>query len=346
MIHDFPLTEWFFYAVRWLYGVLGNSYFLTILIITLILRLIQVYPDIKSRQTQQKQAALQPEIDKLKKKYADNPQKLNQEQNKLMKQNGVGCLAGCLPMLLTLPLFFCFLAAFRFWGYEQTVKLTYETIDNRELAQETYDSFKFLWITNIWQPDSGFAPVVTPANTVATYGSSASSCSCSGSSKSIGDLVLFHKGYTDLRGNYVSGEQIWQTFLENGLAEGEFGSAEMKLVQTEESQTKYNELMNIYHKGTNNGWFILPILATGFQFLMAWLGQRQTKKQNPNTTQQPGMNAMMYLFPVMSLFICMSSTSAFSLYWVLSSVFQIISSTIINRLLSKKAQNAGEIIAK
>lgn len=346
MIHDFPLTEWFFYAVRWLYGVLGNSYFLTILIITLILRLIQVYPDIKSRQTQQKQAALQPEIDKLKKKYADNPQKLNQEQNKLMKQNGVGCLAGCLPMLLTLPLFFCFLAAFRFWGYEQTVKLTYETIENRELAQETYDSFKFLWITNIWQPDSGFAPVVTPADTVATYGSSASSCSCSGSSKSIGDLVLFHKGYTDLRGNYVSGEQIWQTFLENGLAEGEFGSAEMKLVQTEESQTKYNELMNIYHKGTNNGWFILPILATGFQFLMAWLGQRQTKKQNPNTTQQPGMNAMMYLFPVMSLFICMSSTSAFSLYWVLSSVFQIISSTIINRLLSKKAQNAGEIIAK
>ena len=52
MIHYFPLTEWFFYAVRWLYGVLGNSYFLTILIVTLILRLIQVYPDIKSRQTQ------------------------------------------------------------------------------------------------------------------------------------------------------------------------------------------------------------------------------------------------------------------------------------------------------
>ncbi len=346
MIHDFPLTEWFFYAVRWLYGVLGNSYFLTILIVTLILRLIQVYPDIKSRQTQQKQAALQPEIDKLKKKYADNPQKLNQEQNKLMKENGIGCLAGCLPMLLTLPLFFCFLAAFRFWGYEQTVKLTYETIENRELAQETYDSFKFLWINNIWQPDSGFEPVVTPADTVATYGSSASACSCSGSSKSIGDLVLFHKGYTDLRGNYVSGEQIWQTFVENGLAEGEFGSEGMKLVQTEESQKKYDELMSVYKKGKNNGWFILPILATGFQFLMAWLGQRQTKKQNPGTAQQPGMNAMMYLFPVMSLFICMSSTSAFSLYWVLSSVFQIISSTIINRLLSKKAQNAGEITAK
>lgn len=339
MIHDFPLTEWFFYAVKWLYGLLGNSYFLTIVIVTLILRLIQVYPDIKSRQTQQKQAALQPEIDKLKKKYADNPQKLNQEQQKLMKENGVGCLAGCLPMLLTLPLFFCFLAAFRFWGYEQTVKLTYETVIDQQQgdesgflrSQETFNSYKFLWITNIWQPDSGFAPVVTPAKTVASY-------------PKIHNLVLFHQGYTDIRGNHVSGEDIWNTFLENGLAEGEFGTDTMTLVKTEESQQKYDELMRVYKTGNNNGWFILPILATAFQFLMAWLGQRQSKKLNPAAaSQQQSMNFMMYLFPVMSLFICMSSTSAFSLYWVLSSVFQIISSAIISRFMLKKAKASGEI---
>lgn len=352
MIHDFPLTEWFFYAVRWLYGVLGNSYFLTIFITTLIMRLIQVYPDIKSRKTQQKQAALQPEIDKLKKKYADNPQKLNQEQNKLMKENGVGCIAGCLPMLLTLPLFFCFLAAFRFWGYEQTVKLTYETIENPALAQETYESFKFLWITNIWQPDSGFAPVVTPADTVATYGNG-SGCSCSNQSSSIGNLVLLQDGYTDLHGNYVTGEQIWNAFVENGLATGAYskeapkeGEASMQLLQTDDARKKYDELMSTYKKGKNNGWFILPVLATALQFLMAWLGQRQNSKLNPEAAaQQKSMNMMMYLFPVMSLFICLSSTSAFSLYWVLSSVFQMISSTIINRFMRNKAP-AGEITAK
>lgn len=54
------------------------------------------------------------------------------EQNKLMRENGIGMLSSCLPLLLTLPLFFCFLAAFRFWGYEQTVRLTYETIVNEE----------------------------------------------------------------------------------------------------------------------------------------------------------------------------------------------------------------------
>lgn len=177
MINDFFLTEWFFDLLRWLYSVLGNNYFLTIFIVTLALRIIQILPDINNRKNQRKQAKIQPEIEKLKKKYADNPQKLSMEQNKLMRENGIGMLSSCLPLLLTLPLFFCFLAAFRFWGYEQTVRLTYETIVNEEKAQETFDSYSFLWITNIWQPDSGFAPVVTPAKTVKTYGNS-STCAC------------------------------------------------------------------------------------------------------------------------------------------------------------------------
>ena len=362
MLHDFFLTEWFFYAVRWLYGVLGNSYFLTIFVTTLILRLIQIYPDIKSRKTQQKQAALQPKIDALKKKYADNPQKLQQEQQKLMKENGIGCLAGCLPMLLTLPLFFCFLAAFRFWGYEQNIKLTYETIVSENTAQEsaaeaetdraqqTFDSYRFLWITNIWQPDSGFAPVITPAKTVSTYGNG-NGCSCAGKSN-IGNLVILQNGYTDDNGNYISGEDIWNAFLDNGLASGKYvkdgetaeEGSEMQLLKTEDSQKKYAELMKRYDKGYNNGWFILPILATAFQFLLSWLGQRQSKKANPAAAAAPqGMNMMMYMFPVMSLIFCLQSTSAFALYWVLSSVFQMISSTLISHFTYKKAQSNGEI---
>ena len=331
MIHDFFLTEWFFYALRWLYSVLGNSYFLTIFIVTFVLRLVQVFPDIQSRKTQKKQAELQPQLDKLKEKYGNDQQKLNQEQNKLMRENGVGCLAGCLPMLLTLPLFFCFLAAFRFWGYEQTVKLTYETIVNQEQAQETYESFRFGWINNIWQPDSGLQPVVTPGKTVASY-------------PKIGNLVLFHKGYTDLSGNYVEGKEIWDTLVENGLATGSFGSSEMKLLPDEASQEKYNNLMSVYKKGYNNGWFILPVLAAGFQLLLSILSQKQQKKANPSAAAAAqSMNFMMYLFPVMSLVFCLTSTSAFALYWVLSSVLQIISSTIITYFMKRKSKETSEV---
>lgn len=333
MIHDFFLTEGFFYAVRWLYGILGNSYFLTILLVTFVLRLVQIYPDIQSRKTQRKQAALQPQLDALKEKYANDPKKLNEEQSKLMKANGIGCLSGCLPMLLTLPLFFCFLAAFRFWGYEQTIKLTYETLVDEQQAEETFDSFRFGWIRNIWQPDSGFAPVVTPAKDVANY-------------PKIHNLVLFHEGYTDSRGNEVSGEQIWKIFVENGLAEGEFGTENMKLLSTGKAKDEYNEIMGKYRQGNNNGWFILPILAAGFQFLSAWLSQKQTKKNNPSAAAQTqGMNFMIYLFPIMSLWFCLTSTSAFALYWVFSSIMQIATSKIIDVIASKKNPPA-EIVQK
>ena len=348
MINDFFLTEWFFYLLRWLYSVLGNSYFLTILLVTLALRLVQIFPDIMSRKSQKKQAELQPQIDKLKEKYANDPQKLNQEQTKLMRENGVGCISGCLPMLLTLPLFFCFLAAFRFWGYEQTVKLTYETIVNQQQAEETFESFKFLWITNIWQPDSGAQPVVTPAKTVATYGASGGlACSCNSrdaAKSNIGNLVILHDGYTDFAGNFVSGSDIWNVFIENGLATGEYGSDTMKLLPDEATQSKYDSLMSVYKKGFNNGWFILPVLAAGFQLLLAFLNQRQTKKNNPSAAQaSKSMNFMMYLFPLMSLWFCLTSTSAFALYWVLSSVLQIGSSEIINFIMTKK-EGSPEII--
>ncbi|MBQ3939203.1 MAG: membrane protein insertase YidC [Clostridia bacterium] len=349
MIHDFFLTEWFFYVLRWLYGVFGNSYFLTILAVTLVLRLVQIFPDIQSRKTQKKQAEIQPQIDKLKEKYSNDPQKLNQEQNKLMRENGIGCLSGCLPMLLTLPLFFCFLAAFRFWGYEQTVKLTYETIVNETRAEQTYESFRFGWITNIWQPDSGLAPVVTPAKTVAAYGSNQSLFACfkkqDTTTSKIGNLVILHDGYTDFDGNFVSGEEIWRTFTESGLAKGEYGTEQMLLLSDEASQQKYDELMQVYKKGYNNGWFILPILAAAFQFLLAWFSQKQQKKANPAASAQQNMNFMMYLFPIMSIVFCMTSTSAFALYWVLSSVLQIGSSTLINYLMNKKEKPA-EIVQK
>ena len=58
MINDFFLTEWFFDLLRWLYSVLGNNYFLTIFIVTLALRIIQILPDINNRKNQRKQAKI------------------------------------------------------------------------------------------------------------------------------------------------------------------------------------------------------------------------------------------------------------------------------------------------
>ncbi|MDE2719157.1 membrane protein insertase YidC [Candidatus Palauibacter polyketidifaciens] len=73
-----------------------------------------------SGRAQMKQMALQPEIEKLKQRYKDDPQRLQQEQMKLFREHGVNPLGGCLPMFLPLPilitLFFVFQNTIEFRG--------------------------------------------------------------------------------------------------------------------------------------------------------------------------------------------------------------------------------------
>jgi YidC/Oxa1 family membrane protein insertase len=49
-----------------------------------------------------KMQAIQPQLDKLRKKYEKDPQRLNTEQQKLMREQGVSMFGGCLPMLITM----------------------------------------------------------------------------------------------------------------------------------------------------------------------------------------------------------------------------------------------------
>lgn len=350
MIDGFFLTKWFFYLLRWLCSILGNSYFGAILLTTLLLRLIQIYPDIKSRRSQKKQQAMQPELEKLQKKYENNPEKLREEQTKLMKANGVSLMAGCLPMLITLPLFFCFLSAFRYWSYEHNIILTYESLIREQqieegiisegdttLADETFASYRFLWITNIWQPDSGFESVVADADRVISRTpKKGGSCSCS-SEKYVKGLVIFNKGYTNLYGEEVSAEEIWQTLKDGGIVSGEFGGDDMQMLPDDtDAKVRYNNLMSRYSNGYNNGFFILPILAAGFQFLASWLPMRLNKKKNPEAAkQEQSMQFMMWLFPIMSFIFCLTEGSAFALYWVISSIFQLASTLIVSYFVEK-----------
>ena len=119
---DFFLTTWFLEAMKWVYSNV-NSVFLTILICTVVLRGITIFSDIATRKSQAKMNGIQPELAKIQKKYANDPQKAQMMSQKLMKERGVSMWGSCLPLLITMPLFFCFIAAFRFWGYEETIKL-------------------------------------------------------------------------------------------------------------------------------------------------------------------------------------------------------------------------------
>ena len=90
----------------------GVSYVLAIILFTVIIRLLILPFNIKATRSNAKMQEIQPEMKKLQAKYANDPQKLQLETSKLMKENNVSMFGGCLPALLPLPILFALYGVF------------------------------------------------------------------------------------------------------------------------------------------------------------------------------------------------------------------------------------------
>lgn len=76
-----------------------------IIILTILIRILFFPLNHKSLKAMKKMADLAPEIEKLKKKYSKEPQKLQEEMMKLYAQAGANPLSGCLPIVIQIPVF-------------------------------------------------------------------------------------------------------------------------------------------------------------------------------------------------------------------------------------------------
>lgn len=90
------------YLFKGIYMFVG-SYGWTIVLFTLIIKLILVPLNIKQQKSMKKTQALQPRLMKLQEKYAQDKEKLSQETMKLYQEAGVSPMGGCLPMLIQFP---------------------------------------------------------------------------------------------------------------------------------------------------------------------------------------------------------------------------------------------------
>ncbi len=99
------LTKPLFYLIRYLTGYLGNIG-LAILSVTVIIKLIFFPLANKSYTAMSKLKRLQPEMLKLREQFSGDKVRLNQEMMTLYKREGANPLAGCLPIVIQIPVFF------------------------------------------------------------------------------------------------------------------------------------------------------------------------------------------------------------------------------------------------
>jgi len=97
-----------------LYTLLGQSTVGAIAVLTLLINLLLLPLTLSQQKSVRRMQEIQPELEKLQKKYAKDREKLAQEQMKLYREAGINPLGGCLPVMIQLPIWFGLINAIRY----------------------------------------------------------------------------------------------------------------------------------------------------------------------------------------------------------------------------------------
>jgi len=107
-----PFSVAFYYVLQAMFGVIGNWGW-TIILFSIMIKVV-LYPlTRKSFHSMKEMQKLQPQIKAIQEKHKSDPQRMNQEVQKVYKEHGVSPLGGCLPMLLQMPVLFALFNLFR-----------------------------------------------------------------------------------------------------------------------------------------------------------------------------------------------------------------------------------------
>lgn len=98
------LASFFGLIIRFIYGIVNNNYFLTIIIFTILTKLILFPLSLTQIKSTEKLNKIAPLDAKIREKYKNDKQKQAEELSKLYSENRINPLGGCLPVLIQFPI--------------------------------------------------------------------------------------------------------------------------------------------------------------------------------------------------------------------------------------------------
>ncbi|MDD6050917.1 MAG: YidC/Oxa1 family membrane protein insertase [Clostridiales bacterium] len=318
------------------------SYGWALVAFTVLIKVCLLPLDYKSRKGMRKMSALAPKQAELQKKYGHDQEKLQRKMSELYKKEGASPMSGCWPMLISMPILFAMFAAMRYMANEQLVKQTFDILLTGEPVLEP-----FLWVKNLWMPDSPFAAawpnlqslqMVDQKQWLAIFNTL--------NSEQISQLAATINVPELTAASFDKGEALKGTIqaIGNVLTAMPAYTEQISVVPYLRVNLLITEFAVV--KGFN-GFFILPVLSAVSQFFFSKLTEANNPQPAPKTDAngqpQPNTGAFMkWFFPIFSLWICASSTAAFAVYWVVSNLFSLLSTQLMNWKLDQDEKKAAE----
>lgn len=290
------------FLIQVIYNLVQN-YGLSIILFTIIIKLILLPLQIHSQKAMKKQQKVQPIIAELQKKYANDQQKLSAEMMKVYKENGVSMSGGCLPLLIQMPILYALYRVIqRPLTYIKGIDFTSEAVIANvqkvlsmmkeqfpdvigNLADSTVDQINKMYQIHLstWADKLGLA-------------------------KDFGWDINFNFLGLDLSG--IPSKAITEIMAGNF---SDIGTILLILIP------------------------IIAMLATWFS-----MKQSQSMTQNPNARQNEdnpaqSMNkSMSLMIPIMTGFFTVTLPSGIGIYWIVSSLVQIAQQYVLNKYFDRK----------
>ena len=328
------MNEFLFNILAWIQSWVG-SWGWTMVVFTIMVRLVLTPLDIKSRVSMRKTQKLAPKQQALQKKYANDKEKLNAKMAELYKKEHINPLSSCLPLLLTWPILIAVFGAMRMVANRELLMQLGQILNDEVPTLE-----KWFWIKNLWMPDSFFAASLPDLNTLRVIPTEQwtewfSKLDQNNLPILIKDLGLTVESFSK-ENLAASIDQIMTAMQQN--------AAYVEAVAVKPGWT-FNLLITKFSLiNSYNGWLLLPILSAASQiFMTKIMGGNQAQ---PAAQGQPNTGKFMqYFFPIFSLIICLSYSAAFALYWVAGNLVSMGQTFAINKYLDKKEAAAANDVA-
>ena len=311
-----------------------NNYALTIILFTIVIKLLVMPLNLKSRRSTMRMSSVQPKLKALQDKYKDDQEKLNQKMQELYRKEGISPMGGCLPMIISMVILFAMFYALRTFANEQLVTQFLTFYHHPDMDPSTLTD-SFFWIRNLWMPDSPFATYLPDVNSLQMV-----------------DFDVWNRISSGLASSGVIPEALsfanrneMLAFIEDVVKPFVASDVYAPYVAAVPGLENLNILglirFTIYQEG--NGWFVLPVLSVLTQILM----QKLTMKNQPMPTEQAGSQKMMiWVMTFMSIYFCAIYNSAFALYWVVSNIYAIVEQIAFNKYFEqqdRKSARAQEV---
>ena len=293
----------FAWLVRLFYN-LTNSYGVALILFTLVIKLIMLPFQMKSKKSMMRMSRVSGQMQELQKRYAKNQAKLQEAMQKLYEEEGVNPMSGCLWSLIPFPILIALYSIIR-------QPITHFMMLSKDVLQTVVQSAADAGVnlTNIVMMDkaTGAPALKDGLYQMAAYGQI-------NLVKAVQEMGLSTpEGWFDMNYNFL------------GL---------------DLTATPWEYVKSFTFTWAVIGVILIPILAGLSQFVFSKL----TMKTQPQADAAGGasMKSMMYMMPLFSVYIAFIMPAALGVYWIAQSVFSLIQEAILNKTFSAKLSEEEE----